>query len=1057
MASKKSNEYKKLQKNIKELKIKGLIAKSFKLSQSADILKMKVDLIKMKQQSNQMRIARELREITNKYLSKRSSIFDEEKNITKTLKLNKFSDILTVFRNLKPTDEYIPVLKFSNGKYYALTNKTRSRILTNYGNDSEKDIKNDFVETIGLTVSDEDVKQKIIKPSGNIQISFVDTRLKRKKEGSLFKYTHNMNADFERYQIYTEDMITNYKNNCFIHSVLMWGECTEVEIDYIKTLCKNNFIPQSKFKDIVEKVDITINVKRPRTDKNGATKITRYGNGERVLNIGLIDDHYFLIEKTNITSYAIKNYDSVKDQKDWNYIYKSRSSGYSRDKSKVIDSYALVITLLNEKEKRLNKIDCNGFIMHTSEYANIKKEIATLEYGPECARVHEFKDKSLNKDGVKKAEPNLIFFDFETTTDGDKHIPYLCSCYENGEVRSFRGTDCGKQFLNSITKDSLIIVHNLGYDISFLLKYMFAIDLIRTSMTKVMSGRAMFKNYARKKTYKLEFRCSYAMTSSPLSSFANMFKLGNVKKEILPYDLYTRENVKKSNIEISEALKYLKEFDKEEFLNNLKTWDLIDGDKFDHLRYSEIYCESDVKVTYQGYNKFREWMLKITDLDIINYVSIASVGDAYLKKSGCYDDCYEFSGVVREYLQKFVVGGRTMCANNEKMHIQKELADFDAVSLYPSAMHVMKGFLKGVPKVLNSEQLNYDFVKSCDGYFIEIDVTKVNIKRQFPLLNNVDKNGIRNFSNDLCGVHHVDKTTLEDLIKFQGIEFNIIRGYYFNEGYNNKVNKVIEHLFNERIKAKADKNPIQAVFKLLLNSSYGKSIMKPHATKEAIINKDKMDSYIKENYNYIIECMDIHDSQNVIIKTIQPINEHFNSAHIGSSILAESKRIMNKVMCLAEDNGYNIYYQDTDSMHIENKFIGDLAEKYKNEYGSDLIGKHMGQFHSDFDFKSEKEVIATESYFLGKKCYVDKIELWTNGEKHYDYHIRMKGVPSSVVKQTAEDYGGEMELYKHLYDGNSVSFNLLAGSKPIFKGDRAFNVRSLREDMDDVFTRNLKF
>lgn len=30
-----------------------------------------------------------------------------------------------------------------------------------------------------------------------------------------------------------------------------------------------------------------------------------------------------------------------------------------------------------------------------------------------------------------------------------------------------------------------------------------------------------------------------------------------------------------------------------------------------------------------------------------------------------------------------------------------------------------------------------------------------------------------------------------------------------------------------------------------------------------------------------------------------------------------SKRVMNEVMCLAEDNGIDIKYQDTDSMHIE--------------------------------------------------------------------------------------------------------------------------------------------
>ena len=30
-----------------------------------------------------------------------------------------------------------------------------------------------------------------------------------------------------------------------------------------------------------------------------------------------------------------------------------------------------------------------------------------------------------------------------------------------------------------------------------------------------------------------------------------------------------------------------------------------------------------------------------------------------------------------------------------------------------------------------------------------------------------------------------------------------------------------------------------------------------------------------------------------------------------------SKRVMNEVMCLAEDNELGIKYQDTDSMHIE--------------------------------------------------------------------------------------------------------------------------------------------
>ena len=41
----------------------------------------------------------------------------------------------------------------------------------------------------------------------------------------------------------------------------------------------------------------------------------------------------------------------------------------------------------------------------------------------------------------------------------------------------------------------------------------------------------------------------------------------------------------------------------------------------------------------------------------------------------------------------------------------------------------------------------------------------------------------------------------------------------------------------------------------------------------------------------------------------------------GVSLLSMSKRIMNEIMCLAEDLGIKIYYQDIDSMHREHAKI----------------------------------------------------------------------------------------------------------------------------------------
>ena len=48
----------------------------------------------------------------------------------------------------------------------------------------------------------------------------------------------------------------------------------------------------------------------------------------------------------------------------------------------------------------------------------------------------------------------------------------------------------------------------------------------------------------------------------------------------------------------------------------------------------------------------------------------------------------------------------------------------------------------------------------------------------------------------------IDKTGLEDAINFQDIEFDIIDGYYFNEGHNETIKKVIKHLYSKRLELK---------------------------------------------------------------------------------------------------------------------------------------------------------------------------------------------------------------------------------------------------------------
>ena len=57
----------------------------------------------------------------------------------------------------------------------------------------------------------------------------------------------------------------------------------------------------------------------------------------------------------------------------------------------------------------------------------------------------------------------------------------------------------------------------------------------------------------------------------PLKKFGKSFKLG-VTKEIMPYQLYTQDNIDQVYRPICGALPHLQDEDVEQFINNLDTW-----------------------------------------------------------------------------------------------------------------------------------------------------------------------------------------------------------------------------------------------------------------------------------------------------------------------------------------------------------------------------------------------------------------------------------------------------------------------------------------------------
>ncbi len=888
----------------------------------------------------------------------------------------------------------------------------------------------------------------------------------KKQQAAFYKYTLKYPLpDVERFGLFTSLKSKNYEECCFINALVASGKVSDKVIANIKLSIKCAYLPMCKIKDIAEKFDLYIRIYGLDTKSK---RINEYGEKENPeIKIGLVDQHYFYITKTQFTSYSLKNYRvlSLTHPETWNTFIKKNA----RDATRFISSLEMFKLFRNDqsvRESLLEPITISSELFRTPHFKKIDDfpalAVGKLDYKPAVdwekrATAEENREtfKTLNRS---------VWVDFETNVYGDKHVPYLgWYITESGETFEFLGEDCGKQMLNhlyeaygrttkTITRELtnkktgekfekeeqhnlklLMFAHNASYDFTTaLFSELYGVSTIEKG-SSLMSANASFYKFGEEKPLKICVHDTYAIIPEPLRKFGKMFNLEQ-EKEVMPYPVYNTKNIKKKFICVKECLKALKPKDHAQFLRNCEEWMCERDGKINIIKYSSLYCRMDCVVLRAGYIRFQEMIneicesLDIKKLNIDNFISAASIADEFIIRSKCYDDCVQMCGVPRAFIQRCLVGGRTMLNNNvQQSAFNVKMADYDAVSLYPSAMNRLDGFLKGAPKLIDT----CDYEKLCaksNGFFARVKITSVGQKRDFALLSYINEKGIRTFTNDIVGqIIYIDDVALSDAIRFQKITFEIIDGYYFNEGFNDKIVPTIRFLFNERVKAKKQENPVQAVIKLIMNSCYGKTALKEINEESNYIPNKYFEKYVTQNYNWIKEAVKTEDGRGYRVKTIKPINTHFNRVHIGIQILSMSKRIMNEVMCLADDEKLKIYYQDTDSMHIMENDVSTLENAFLKKYDRQLHGKGMGQFHVDFELGECSNVYAEHSIFLGKKSYIDCL-VGTNakGEEERGYHIRMKGVPNScILGECKKRKCSPLELYQELKKGRSVKFNLL--------------------------------
>lgn len=948
----------------------------------------------------------------------------------------------------------------SDNKYIINLNDVMRMVNAKTMKDINEQLDESVIATSAKTISDAEF---IIESVEDITIFHIEKRVamkflkngkeKVKAQGKFFNKYNLTDIDLSKYGIFRKEDKVIYNKNCLIEALIALDCPKKITEDLQSTIINNNF-PKSKIHALTEKYNIQIIVKQE-------DKTVHYGTKGQLYSLALLNNHYFVNETYELTKFALINYyeliksNTIEEFKTW---YRKGKN----DKKRTISSYEIVNYMLKTDGYLIN-IENDVTLQASINYKKVGDSITFLDYDPEfCTKANVFKEK-------QEITYNMVFADFETHTGGDReHIEDMICYIEEVDGKtykhSFTGPNCSKYFLDSLHGDSLIVFHNSSYDFTFLIRHFFG-DKVIMKGKKLINGCFLYKN-KHNKTLKIIIKDSQALIPTRLSEFGAMFNL-DIKKEIISHNYYnnlfkTGEAYQPKH-SIEQALSYFNEEDQIEFKNNIKEWGLINryNDKYySALGYRQKYCFMDCEVLKSGYNSFKKSINEITGLNTDLYLTLASIVDAYFLKEGVYEGVYQLAGTPREFIQKCCVGGRTMSNNNDKqIIINEEIDDFDAVSLYPSAMARLEGYLKGIPIVLKDNQLNYDTIQTFDGYFVEIVINSVGIDRDMPLMSFIGENGIRNWSNDMVGRSmFVDNITLQDLIKFQKIEFSIIRGYYFNDGFNSKIVEIIKSLFKIRAIEKENGNPIQVVYKLMMNSSYGKTILKPIVNDVKIITGKKN---MQEYWNYhgvaVETVTKIDNSNKYAIKMIKAVNTHFNNVHCGINVLSMSKRIMNEVICLAEDMEIKVFYQDTDSMHLLKSNIKRLSDKFTEKYNRTLIGKSMGQFHSDFQMTGCKNVVSKAMIVLGKKCYMDRLEGINikTGKYESDYHLRMKGVTRESIDHTCKINKLSYEqLYTNMHKGIKYDFDLLCG------GDVQrfqYNQGRMSYSMARTFTRCLSF
>ena len=504
---------------------------------------------------------------------------------------------------------------------------------------------------------------------------------------SLFENNQFILNILKRYQITNDLKDKMFEVNCLTYALKMSGKFNDNIIDNFKIDCYTRYISQGQLNTLGNKYNIAFNVVKYDKSNNAFKDITKgkkvIGSNETdaiKIDLALIHDHYILNEDVQgINKYSLEHYEEIKqsnpDKSDeWLFkVVKKSGNNYRIDNKQAhIKSYELIKMISSNIPFSFEELEQ----LPTSLYDLSKSEIKDISAFTE----HNF---ILNqpKDKKEKKEDNIYFYaDTECDITGDYHIAYCIPYVERGSenIKTIIGENCLEEFLNILPNNAVVYFHNLGYDAKMFSKFDIQSSIDKGTRTMSQKFKYNGKN--------IIFKDSLSILSMPLAKFPSIFHLKSGEKEMFPYKYYTIERLNKNVGIISEAgndeLK--NKWNQEQFEHNIEKLGLYldeSHETFNMKEYVKYYCEQDVRILAEGFDKFREMCLNALKIDIDEVLTAPSLANKYFEQNLYHKipNFYKYSGIPRAFIQQAIYGGRCMTRDNLKWETKCNLNDFDAI------------------------------------------------------------------------------------------------------------------------------------------------------------------------------------------------------------------------------------------------------------------------------------------------------------------------------------------------------------------------------------------